>query len=78
MNGGRGRSRFGEMVQRDTSEHDWLKGRGENAKLYLIAMIADATSRALARFVERDSTAVNMEVLELWLRTHGRPELLHG
>jgi hypothetical protein len=50
MNGGRGRSRFGEMVQRDTSEHDWLKGRGENAKLYLIAMIADATSRSVGSF----------------------------
>ncbi len=27
------RSRFGELVQWDTSEHDWLEGRGE--KLYL-------------------------------------------
>src|SRR4051812_48754586 len=39
------RSRFGELVQWDTSEHDWLEGRGE--KLYLIAMIDDATSRLL-------------------------------
>src|ERR1035437_5138854 len=37
------RSRYGELVQWDTSEHDWLEGRGE--KLYLIAMIDDATSR---------------------------------
>jgi hypothetical protein len=36
------RSRFGELVQWDTSEHDWLEGRGE--ELYLIAMIDDATS----------------------------------
>src|SRR6202521_4357798 len=43
------RSRFGELVQWDTSEHDWLEGRGE--KLYLIAMIDDATSQLLARFV---------------------------
>src|SRR5712691_8205576 len=42
------RSCFGELVQWDTSEHDWLEGRGE--KIYLIAMIDDATSRALARF----------------------------
>ncbi|MDQ2947583.1 MAG: hypothetical protein M3Y27_16895 [Acidobacteriota bacterium] len=42
------RSRFGEMVQWDTSEHDWLEGRGE--KLYLIAMIDDASSRLWARF----------------------------
>src|SRR3989441_8083127 len=37
------RSRYGDLVQWDTSEHDWLEGRGE--KLYLIAMIDDATSR---------------------------------
>lgn len=67
------KSRFGEMVQWDTSEHDWLEGRVGGQKLYLIAMIDDATSRALARFAESDSTAANMEVLELWLRTHGRP-----
>jgi hypothetical protein len=67
------RSWFGEMVQWDTSEHDWLEGRGGDQKLYLIAMIDDATSRVLARFVESDSTTANMEVLELWLRTHGRP-----
>src|SRR5436190_1842831 len=52
------RSRFGELVQWDTSEHDWLEGRGE--KLYLIAMIDDATSRLFARFVPRDSTEENM------------------
>src|SRR5262249_33371259 len=28
------RSRFGELVQWDTSDHDWLEGRGE--RLYLI------------------------------------------
>jgi len=64
------RSRFGELVQWDTSEHDWLEGRGE--RLYLIGMIDDATSRAMARFVNSDSTAENMGVLERWLRRHGR------
>ena len=46
---------FGELVQMDTSEHDWLEGRGE--KLYLISMIDDATSRLLARFYRSDSTS---------------------
>lgn len=55
------RSRFGELVQWDTSEHDWLEGRGE--KLYLIAMIDDATSRLFARFVRHDSTEENMSLL---------------
>src|ERR1035441_5774789 len=37
------RSRCGELVQWDTSTHDWLEGRGE--RIYLISMIDDATSR---------------------------------
>ena len=65
------RSRFGEMVQWDTSEHDWLEGRGE--KLYLIAMIDDATSRLLARFVRHDSTEENMKLLWSYLEKFGRP-----
>src|ERR1017187_1252952 len=65
------RSRFGELVQWDTSEHDWLEGRGE--KLYLIAMIDDATSRLFARFVRHDSTEENMKVLRSYLEKFGRP-----
>jgi transposase InsO family protein len=65
------RSRFGDLVQWDTSEHDWLEGRGE--KLYLIAMIDDATSRLFARFVRHDSTEENMTVLWIYLEKFGRP-----
>ncbi len=65
------RSRYGELVQWDTSEHDWLEGRGEKEML-LISMIDDATSRRFARFVRSDSTAENMNVLELYLKGHGR------
>ena len=65
------RSRFGELVQWDTSKHDWLEGRGE--KLYLIAMIDDATSRLLARFVRHDSTEENMKLLWSYLEKNGRP-----
>jgi hypothetical protein len=65
------RSRLGELVQWDTSEHDWLEGRGE--KLYLIAMIDDATSRLFARFVRHDSTEENMKLLWSYLeRSAGR------
>lgn len=64
------RSCFGELVQWDTSDHDWLEGRGED--LYLIAMIDDATSRALARFARQDSTVENMRLLWSWLQKHGR------
>jgi transposase len=65
------RSRFGELVQWDTSEHDWLEGRGE--KLYLIAMIDDATSRLFARFVRHDSTEENMKLLWRYVEKFGRP-----
>ena len=65
------RSRWGELVQWDTSEHDWLEGRGE--KMYLISMIDDASSRLFARFVRHDSTAENMRVLLGYLERFGRP-----
>ena len=65
------RSRFGELVQWDTSDHDWLEGRGE--KLYLIARIDDATSRLFARFVRHDTTEENMKLLWSYLEKFGRP-----
>ena len=58
-------------MQWDTSEHDWLEGRGE--KMYLIAMIDDATSRLFARFVRHDSTEENMKLLQSYLEKFGRP-----
>ena len=65
------RSRVGELVQWDTSNHDWLEGRGE--RIFLINMIDDATSRWFARFVVSDSTVENMNLLERYIKKHGRP-----
>jgi biotin operon repressor len=65
------RSRFGELVQWDTSPHNWLEGRGE--EMLLINMIDDATSRWFARFVVSDSTEENMNLLERYMKKHGRP-----
>lgn len=61
----------GEMVQWDSSEHDWLEGRGP--KLSLLAMLDDATSRARARFAEHDTTEENFRLLESYLKRWGRP-----
>jgi transposase len=61
----------GELVQWDTSEHDWLEGRGP--KLYLVAMIDDATSQAYARFVPQDTSEENLRVLGGYLEQQGRP-----
>jgi len=65
------RSRCGELVQWDTSTHDWLEGRGE--RIYLISMIDDATSRLCARFVRHDSSEENRLLLRSYLEQHGRP-----
>ena len=48
------RACFGELVQMDASEHDWLEGRGE--EVVLIGMIDDATNRVLARFYPAGTT----------------------
>src|SRR3954447_18484315 len=64
------RSAFGELVQWDTSEHDWLEGRG--SVRYLVRMIDDATSWSWGRFVERDATPHNMGVLWEYLEKNGR------
>jgi biotin operon repressor len=66
------REQRGELVQWDTSEHDWLEGRSTE-KLYLIAMIDDATSELTARFAPHDSTEENMRLLWQYIERHGRP-----
>src|SRR5580692_1308558 len=64
------RSGFGELLQWDTSDHDWLEGRGPVR--YLVRLIDDATSWSWGRFVERDATPFNMAVLWEYLEKHGR------
>ena len=41
--------------------------------MYLIAMIDDATSRLLARFVQHDSTEENLKLLGSYVEKFGRP-----
>jgi hypothetical protein len=65
------RSGYGELVQWDTSNHDWLEGRGEAVR-YLVRMIDDATSRSGGRFVQHDGTRENMGVLWKYVEDNGR------
>jgi DNA-binding Lrp family transcriptional regulator len=65
------RACFGEMVQADASEHDWLDGRGP--MLTLVGMIDDATDRVVLRFHESETTCAYMDVLGRWIRKFGRP-----
>jgi transposase len=62
---------LGELVQLDTSVHEWFEGRGEQA--VLIHAIDDATSRSVMRFFPADTTLANMELIGCWIGAYGRP-----
>ncbi len=65
-------AREGQMMQFDTSDHDWLEHRGP--KLCLIGGIDDATSKCPgARFALKDSCIENMRVLKYIVETKGIP-----
>lgn len=70
------RSCCGELTQWDTSVHAWLEERGP-ARMYLIALIDDATSRLFARFVPADSTEHHMRVLWAYVERYGRPQAVY-
>ena len=70
------RSCRGELLQWDTSVHAWLEDRGPD-KMYLVALIDDATSTLFARFVPADSTEHHMRVLWDYLGRHGRPQAVY-
>jgi hypothetical protein len=53
------------------SIHDWLEGRSPT--VVLISMIDDATSRVMARFSPAGTVEAHMDLVERWVRAHGRP-----
>ena len=69
------RACFGELVQMDTSLHEWTEGRGE--AMVLITMIDDATSRLLACFYPADTVEAHFDLLGRWLEKYGRPLALY-
>ena len=70
------RSCFGELLQTDGSEHDWLEGRG--ARMVLAGLIDDASSKVMARFYPAETTEAYMDLLGRWLKKHGRPVALYS
>jgi hypothetical protein len=66
---------FGELVQMDTSIHDWTEGRGE--PMVLVNMIDDATSRIHSGFYEGETVEAHLDLLGHWLRRYGRPLALY-
>jgi hypothetical protein len=69
------RACFGELVQMDTSIHDWLEGRGES--MVLVAMIDDATGRVVAGFYGGETVESHFDLMGCWLRKNGRPLALY-
>ena len=67
------RAAFGELIQWDSSEHEWFEKR-MSGKFVLIKMHDDATNRLLmAHFVPRDNGAANRGVVIDYLGRYGRP-----
>jgi transposase len=66
---------FGQLVQMDGSEHDWLEGRGPG--MVLMVMIDDATNRTYARFSEAETTRAAYDVFEGYSRKYGLPQGLY-
>jgi hypothetical protein len=66
---------FGEMVQIDGSQHDWLEGRGP--ELVLMGYIDDATNNTFARFYDYEGTIPAMESFKCYVRRYGLPQSLY-
>lgn len=65
------KAQFGELLQQDTSPHDWL---GTGKKLHLIVIVDDATSRLLfCRLFENDGTVPNMIAMKAVFVKYGLP-----
>src|SRR5258706_3261718 len=69
------RACFGELVQMDTSIHEWTEDRGE--AMVLVAMIDDASNRVEAGFYGGETVESHFDLLERWVRRHGRPLALY-
>lgn len=65
------RAQFGELLQQDTSPHDWL---GTGQKHHCVVIIDDATSKLLyCRLFEHDGTLPNMIAMEYVFKKYGLP-----
>ncbi len=62
---------FGEMIQMDGSEHDWLEGRGQ--KLIFMGYIDDATGIPFGRFYKYEGTIPAMDSFKHYIETYGIP-----
>jgi transposase len=61
----------GDLIQLDTSMHQWF--HGDDSYQYLIASKDDATGRVFARFYPTDSTQTNMDFMKRYIQLFGFP-----
>ena len=62
---------FGEMIQMDGSDHDWLEGRGP--RLIFMGYIDDATGIPFGRFYEYEGTIPAMDSFKHYIERYGIP-----
>lgn len=71
------RPQRGELIQIDGSPHDWFEGRAD--KCCLLIAIDDATGEVMAaHFVKNESAEGYFELMESYLKQHGRPIALYS
>jgi hypothetical protein len=66
---------FGEMIQMDGSDHNWLEGRGP--KLTLMGFVDDATGSVFGRFYEYEGTLSAMDGLKRYIEIYGIPQSIY-
>ena len=69
------RARFGQMLQLDGSDHDWLEGRGPRA--CLMVLIDDATGWVMLHLAPAETTEAALVVVRKWVERHGVPESIY-
>lgn len=65
------KSFYGELIQMDGSQHDWLEGRA--SKMTLMAYIDDATNKVFARFYEYEGVFSAMDSFKRYINKFGLP-----
>jgi len=69
------KERFGEMLQGDGSDHDWLEGRGP--RFTLLHFVDDATGHVWGDFFPAETTEAYLRVMQLIIKQKGFPRLLY-
>ena len=70
------KSRKGELIQLDGSEHDWFEGRGPRCSL--LVYVDDATSELMhLKFVKSENLWDYFEATKEYVQMHGRPEAFY-